>query len=64
MLADGAVRQALVVPAAAVDGYQAVLTVDGYALVNTEGQIVYALSREASAPASEPVMVTILDAEA
>ena len=63
MLADGAVRQALVVPAAAVDGYQAVLTVDGYALVNTEGQIVYALSREASAPASEPVMVTILDAE-
>jgi hypothetical protein len=63
MLADGAARQALLVPAAAIDGYQAVLTVDGYALVNAEGRIVYALSREAPASASEPVMVTILDAE-
>jgi hypothetical protein len=63
MLADGAARQALVVPAAAVDGYQAVLTVDGYALVNAEGRVVYALSREASDQASEPVVVTIVDAE-
>jgi hypothetical protein len=39
-----------------------VLTVDGYALVNAEGRIVYALSREASAQASEPVVVTIVDA--
>jgi hypothetical protein len=63
MLADGAARQALVVPAAAVDGYQAVLTVDGYALVNAEGRVVYALSRVAPAQASEPVVVTIVDAE-
>src|SRR5689334_6804100 len=34
LAADGTARQALVVPAAAVDGYQTVLTIDGYALVN------------------------------
>src|SRR5688572_20588911 len=63
MLVDGAVRQALVVPAAAVDGYQSVLTVDGYALVNADGRIVYALSRVAPVQASQPVVVTIVDAE-
>jgi predicted secreted Zn-dependent protease len=59
------VRQALVVPAAAVDGYQAVLTVDGYALVNAEGRAIYALNRQPQIQPSEsePVVVTILDAE-
>jgi hypothetical protein len=61
--ADGMARQALVVPATAVDGYQAVLTIDGYMLVNVEGRVVYALNREIHAQASEPVVVTILDAE-
>jgi hypothetical protein len=61
--ADGTARQAQVVPAAAIDGYQTVLTLDGYALVNAEGRVVYALNREAHAQTSEPVVVTILDAE-
>ncbi len=61
--ADGTARQALVVPATAVDGYQTVLTIDGYALVNAEGRVVYALNSESHAQASEPVVVTILDAE-
>jgi hypothetical protein len=61
--ADGSARQALVIPAAAVDGYQTVLTIDGYVLVNAEGRVVYALSRESHASASEPVVVTIVDAE-
>ena len=63
--ADGVARQALVVPAAAVDGYQAVLTIDGYALVNAEGRAVYALNRYSHTGASEsdPVVVTIFDAE-
>jgi hypothetical protein len=60
-LADGTPRQALVVPAAAVNGYQTVLTIDGYALVNTEGRVVYAFSREAQAQTDEPVVVTIFD---
>lgn len=60
-LADGTPRQALVVPAAAVNGYQTVLTIDGYALVNAEGRVVYALSREAQAQTDEPVVVTIFD---
>jgi hypothetical protein len=60
-LADGTPRQALVVPAAAVSGYQTVLTIDGYALVNAEGRVVYALSREGQAQADEPVVVTIFD---
>ena len=51
-------RQAQVVPVAAVDGYQAVLTIDGYALVNAEGRVVYALSRELHAQTSEPVVVS------
>jgi hypothetical protein len=62
MLADGTARQALVVPATAVDGYQTVLTINGYALVNAEGRVVYPLGRESDVPASEPVVVTILDA--
>ncbi len=48
-------------PVAAVDGYQTVLTIDGYALINAEGRVVYALSREAHAETSEPVVVTIFD---
>jgi hypothetical protein len=63
VLADGTARQALVVPANAIEGYQTVLTINGYALVNAEGRVVYALSRESHAPASEPVVVTIMDAE-
>lgn len=59
--ADGTLRQAQVLPVGAVDGYQTVLTIDGYALVNAEGRIVYALSRESHAEQSEPVIVTILD---
>ena len=65
VLDDGTERQALIVPAAAVDGYQTVLTIDGYALVNAEGRAVYALNRQSHTQASEsePVVVTILDAE-
>ena len=63
VLADGTARQALVMPAAAIDGYQTVLTINGYALVNAEGRVVYALNRESQAQASEPVVVTIMDAE-
>ena len=59
--ADGTVRQALVVPAAAVDGYQTVLTIDGYALVNAEGRVVYGLNRQPADYVSEPVVVTVLD---
>jgi hypothetical protein len=61
---DGMARQALVVPAQTAEGYQTVLTVDGYALANAEGKLVYALGRQAHIEASEPVMVTILDDEA
>jgi hypothetical protein len=59
--ADGTIRQALLVPAEAVEGYQTVLTIDGYVLVNAEGQVVHALSRAAPAEASEPVVVTVVD---
>ncbi len=38
-------RTAIVVQAEAAEGYQAVLTSDGYALVNDTGQIVYRLKR-------------------
>jgi len=62
--ADGTARQAQVVPAAAMNGYQTVLTIDGYALVNAEGRVVYALNRESHTQTSEPVVVTILDTEA
>jgi hypothetical protein len=61
--ADGTLRQAQVLPVTAVDGYQAVLTIDGYALVNAEGRVVYALSSQSYAPASEPVVVTIFNDE-
>ena len=61
--ADGTLRQAQVLPVAAIDGYQTVLTIDGYALVNAEGRVVYALSREAHADTREPVVVTVIDAE-
>jgi len=63
VLADGTARQALVVPATRVDGYQTVLTINGYALVNAEGRVVYALNREAPIQANEPVVVTIVDVE-
>jgi len=59
--ADGTQRQAQILPVAAVDGYQAVLTIDGYALINAEGRVVYALNRELEAQTSEPVVVTIFD---
>jgi hypothetical protein len=62
-MADGTLRQAQVLPVAAVDGYQTVLTIDGYALVNAEGRVVYALSRKSQAETSEPVIVTIFDDE-
>src|SRR5690348_18318543 len=45
------------------EGYQAVLTLDGYALINDQGRVVYALSREPLNQADEPVVVTIVDAE-
>ena len=61
--ADGMLRQAQVLPVAAVDGYQTVLTIDGYALVNAEGRVVYALSRESHAETSEPVVVSVIDVE-
>jgi len=63
VLADGTARQALVVSADVIDGYQTVLTINGYALVNAEGRVVYALSRQPHAPTSEPVVVTVVDAE-
>ena len=63
VLADGTARQALVVPATAVDGYQAVLTINGYALINSEGRVVYAFKRELPDQTSEPVVVTIMEAE-
>ena len=43
--ADGEARAALVVPVEATEGYQTVLTSDGYALVNDTGQVVYTLKR-------------------
>ncbi|HEU5103135.1 MAG TPA: hypothetical protein VFU22_29140 [Roseiflexaceae bacterium] len=60
---DGTIQQALIVPAQATEGYQTVLTIDGYVLVNAEGQVVYALNREARAAASDPVVVTVLGEE-
>jgi hypothetical protein len=59
--ANGTQRQAQILPVAAVDGYQAVLTIDGYALINAEGRVVYALNRQSQAHTSEPVVVTIFD---
>jgi len=59
--ADGTQRQAQILPVTAVDGYQAVLTIDGYVLINAEGRVVYALNRELQAQTSEPVVVTIFD---
>ena len=63
VMADGTARQALVVPADAINGYQTVLTINGYALVNAEGRVVYTLSRESYPHAGEPVVVTVVDAE-
>jgi hypothetical protein len=40
---DGAERRALVVQGAQTDGYELVLTVEGYALVDEFGKIVYRL---------------------
>lgn len=61
LAADGTERQALVVPAAAAEGYQTVLTIDGYVLVNAEGRVVYTLNRQSHDRAShEPVVVTIM----
>ena len=64
LMEDGTTRQALVVPAEAISGYQTVLTINGYALVNAEGRVVYPLSRELYTQDGEPVVVTIMDAEA
>jgi len=50
------------VPADAINGYQTVLTINGYALVNAEGRVVYTLSRESYPHAGEPVVVTVVDA--
>jgi len=61
--ADGTLRQAQVLPVAAVDGYQTVLTIDGYALINAEGRVVYTLKSESNAQTSDQVVVTIFDAE-
>jgi hypothetical protein len=61
---DGTARQALIVPAQSAEGYQTVLTIDGYALVNAEGRVVYALNREGRPVSSEPVIVTVVDEEA
>jgi hypothetical protein len=61
-MGDGTLRQALVVPATATEGYQVVLTIDGYALINDEGRVVCALNRVAHTPTSEPVVATIMDA--
>jgi len=61
LMTDGKSRQALVVPAETVSGYRAVLTIDGYALANAEGRVVYALSREAPIQMDEPVVVSIFD---
>lgn len=63
LMQDGMPRQALIVHPEAADAYQAVLTIDGYTLVNAEGRAILALSRAASASVNEPVVVTILDAE-
>ena len=41
--AEGDPRAAIVVPVDGVEGYTAVLTTEGYKLVNDAGQIVYAL---------------------
>jgi hypothetical protein len=59
LAADGTPRQALVVPAESVDGYQTVLTIDGYALIDAEGNVVYMLGSARHTQASEPVTVTI-----
>jgi len=59
LAADGTPRQAQVLPVAGIDGYQTVLTIDGYALVDAEGRVVCALNRASGAQASEPVVVTI-----
>jgi hypothetical protein len=61
--ADGTLRQAQVLPVTSVDGYQTVLTIDGYMLVNAEGRVVHALSNKAYAQTSEPVVVMIFDDE-
>jgi hypothetical protein len=61
--ADGTPRQAQVLPVTSVDGYQTVLTIDGYVLVNAEGRVVYALGTETYAQTSEPVVVMIFDDE-
>ncbi|HEU5015080.1 MAG TPA: hypothetical protein VFT66_21335 [Roseiflexaceae bacterium] len=43
--ADGTLRAAIALDLPADEGYTTVLTRDGYALVNREGQIVYTLKR-------------------
>jgi hypothetical protein len=43
--ADGNDQVAFVVPVQGVDGYQTVLTSEGYKLVNDNGEIVYTLAR-------------------
>jgi len=43
--ADGVTQSALVVPIKRADGYEMVLTVDGYMLIDQTGQEVYRLRR-------------------
>ena len=43
--ADGTEQEAFVVPVQGIDGYQTVLTAEGYMLVNDHGEIVYTLAR-------------------
>ena len=44
--AEGAMQSALVAPIERDDGYEMVLTVEGYKLVDRSGQIVYTLKRQ------------------
>jgi hypothetical protein len=43
--ADGATQPALIVPIERNDGYEMVLTVDGYRLIDDVGRVVYTLKR-------------------
>jgi hypothetical protein len=44
--AEGATRSALVTGIEQTDGYQMVLTIDGYRLIDANGQVVYTLKQQ------------------
>ena len=44
-IAEGVTQSALVVPIKRADGFEMVLTVDGYMLIDQTGQVVYRLKR-------------------